>query len=280
MRQDVITMKLQNKKMVSAKKPKVKQPKPKQKKERQSTKKKIDFSFLNLNKNKKKNPKEVTTNTSEIPFFQRIYFQLISSFMLIFVCIIMLGVSSYSKSSSGITSTYENSAGQTMKMMVDYLDLAFNNVQSNYMPYISEQELKYYFAGLYLTDNIKQNTTFNSFKSQFGKTVTSDPLVSNFYFLSDTVDSITTSQATEKDLYSRYLATEAGTIAKSDKYKFFWVGNQPEVDEALKTSSDKYGVRLVRHLPESSTFMLVDIKRDVITNTLSSLDAGEGSVVA
>lgn len=268
-------MKLHNPKVASPKKPKTKQPKPKPQKDRQSIKKKTNVSFGN----KKKEPKAANTKSSEIPFFQRIYFHLISSFMLIIVCIIMLGVSSYTKSSNGITSTYENSAGQTMKMMVDYLDLAFNNVQSNYMPYMNEQELKYYFAGLYQTDNIKQTTTFNSFKSLFNKTVTSDPLVSNYYFLSDKVDSITTSQATGKDLYTRYSETEAGTIAKADKYKFFWFGNQPEVDEALNTSSEKYGVRLVRQLPESSTFMIVDVKRDVITNTLSSLDAGEGSVV-
>ncbi|MBQ4531163.1 MAG: methyl-accepting chemotaxis protein [Lachnospiraceae bacterium] len=269
-------MKLQNKKMASTRKPKPKQPKPKPQKERQSTKKKFGMSFGKRVKKSELSLKK----TSEIPFFQRIYFQLISSFMVIIICIIMLGVSSYMKSSSAITSTYENSAGQTMKMMVDYLDLAFNNVQSNYMPYMNEQELKYYFAGLYLTDSIKQTTTFNSFKSLFGKTVTSDPLVSNYYFLSDKVDSITTSQTLEKNLYTLYSETESGTIAKADKYKFFWFGTQPEIDEALNTSSDKYGVRLVRQLPESSTFMIVDVKRDVITNTLSSLDAGEGSVVA
>lgn len=237
----------------------------------------------NINFSSKKD-KQKTSNTSrqklaEIPFFQRIHSQLIAAFMLTVICIIILGVSSYTKSSNSITETYENSAGQTMKMMVQYLDLALNNVQSNYMTYLNNQELSYYFKGMYANDNIKQTTTYNSFKGSFGKTVTSDPLVSNIYFLSNNVDSITSSQSTEKELYSAYTATDSGAKVKENKYAFFWFGNQPEIDDALNTSSDKYGVRLARHFADSNTIMLVDIRRDVITNTLASLDAGDGSVV-
>lgn len=245
------------------------------------------MSRLNMNKlkgkpkkaSKDKQAKVSKRQSAEIPFFQRIHFQLIAAFMLTVICIVFLGVSSYTKSSSSITSTYENSAGQTMKMMVQYLDLALNNVQSNYMTYLNEQELTYYFKGFYADDNIKQTTIYNSYKGSFGKTITSDPLVSNIYFISNNVDSITTSQASAKELYSAYIATDSGAKVKENKYAFFWFGNQPEIDSELNTSSDKYGVRLARHFSDSNTIMLVDIKRDVITNTLSSLDAGEGSIV-
>ena len=229
-----------------------------------------------MSKRKINTPRHKST---EIPFFQRIHSQLIAAFMLTVVCIVILGVSSYNKSSNSITSTYENSASQTMKMMVQYLDLALSNVQSNYMTYLSESELSYYFNGIYATDNIKQATTYNTYKRLFDTTTTSDPLVSNIYFLSANVDSITTSQATSKDLYADFIATDSGAKVKENKYAFFWFGNQPEIDSELNTSSDKYGVRLARHFTNSNTIMIVDIKRDVITNTLSSLDAGEGSIV-
>lgn len=230
---------------------------------------------------KVKQPKSNTSKlkSAEIPFFQRIHFQLISAFMLTVICIIILGVSSYSKSSNSITDTYENSASQTMKMMAQYLDLALNNVQTNYMSYLNDNELTYYFNGIYATDNIKQTTTINSYKNLLSSAVTSDPLISNIYFLSGNVDSITTSQATSKDLYADYIATDSGAKVKENKYTFFWFGNQPEIDSELNTSSDKYGVRLARHFATSNTIMIIDIRRDVITNTLSSLDAGEGSVV-
>lgn len=218
--------------------------------------------------------------STEIPFFQRIHSQLIAAFMLTVVCIVILGVSSYNKSSTSITSTYENSASQTMKMMVQYLDLALGNVQSNYMTYLNEQELSYYFQGIYASDNIKQTTIYNSYKGSFDRTITSDPLVSNIYFLSGIADSITTSQANDENLYASYIATESGAQVKENKYTFYWFGNQPEIDNELNTSSDKYGVRLARHFTTSNTIMLVDIKRDVITNTLSSLEAGDESVTA
>lgn len=236
-------------------------------------------SFSRTFLKKKKLSQTSKQQMAEIPFYQRIKIKLIAAFMVIVICIIILGVSSYSKSSSSITNTYEESAGQTMKMMVEYLDLAFTNIQSNYKPYLNTQELEYYFKGLYLSDNIKQSTTFNSYKTQFGKTVTTDPLVSNFYLISDTVDSITTTQSTVDNLYSLYIATEDGAQVKEDKYSFYWFGNQPELDDALNTSSDKYGIRLARHFQGSNTILLVDVRRDIIVNTLSSLDAGEDSVV-
>lgn len=215
----------------------------------------------------------------EIPIHQRIKTKLIGSFAVTIVCIIFLGVMSYSRSSQGITSNYEESAGQTMQMIVQYLDLAFNNVQTNYKPYMNTQDLDYYFKGMYAKDNAKQTTTYNSYKGTFNKLVTSDPLVSNFYMISDNVDSFTTSQAQEKKLYSAYTKQDYGKEVASNQYTFFWYGAQPEVDKALNTTSDKYGIRLVRHLQGSKTIMIVDIKKEVLLESLSSLNAGEDSVV-
>lgn len=248
-------------------------PQPPKQKRKKKTSTKGTFSL-------KKHDNTPKIKLTEIPFYQRIKTKLIASFMLIILCIIILGVSSYSKSSNGITSTYEESAGQTMKMMVEYLDLAFDNIQSNYQPYLAASDLDYYVKGLLKTDNMRQTTTYNSYKSELGKLVTADPLVSNFYLISDIVDSITTSQTTTKELYSLYTATEAGAEAKSNMYAYYWFGSQPDLDEALNTSSKNYAVRLVRHYPGASAYMIVDVKRDVVINTLSSLDAGEGSIVA
>ena len=233
----------------------------------------------------KKSKKQSTSKIqmSEIPIYQRIKTKLIASFMLLIVCIVILGASSYTKSAKGITSNYEESAGQTMQMIVQYLDLVFNNVKTTYQPYMSnskEFEFDYYFKGVYLSDNIKHTTTYNSIKQQISKLVTADPLVSNFYQISDTVTSLTTTQSNTEKLYSLYIATPEGAEAKTNRYVYYWLGVQPELDEALKTPSNSYAVRLVRHFQGSNTLMLVDIKRSVVVDTLSSLDAGEGSVVA
>ena len=215
----------------------------------------------------------------EIPLFLRIKTKLIASFGVTIFCIIFLGVMSYSRSSQGITSNYEESAGQTMEMIVQYLDLAFNNVQSNYKPYLNTQDLDYYFKGMYAKDNAKQTTTYNAYKASFNKMVTSDPLVSNFYLIADSVESFSTSLSQEKKLYSIYTEQDYGKEVAANPYTFFWYGIQPEVDSALNTSSEKYGIRLARHLQGSKTIMIVDIKREVLLESLSSLNAGEDSVV-
>lgn len=105
--------------------------------------------------------------------------------------------------------------------------------------------------------------------------VTTDALVSNVYFITDTQVPITTSQTKEEGLYSAYTATEQGQMALVDTFKLILVSNQCDVDDKLMTDSSKYGARLVCSFNGIKALMIVDIKRDVIESTLSSLDAGE-----
>lgn len=74
--------------------------------------------------------------------------------------------------------------------------------------------------------------------------------------------------------------TPQGKIVKDDQYNFHFFGNKSEIDESLGIKSQSYGGRLVRYESNANFVMLIDISKDVIINTLQSIDGGKGSYVA
>ena len=214
-----------------------------------------------------------------IPFWRRIRFKLITSFLIPVLFIVILGVVSYQKASTQIIASYETSADQTMDMINQYLTLVFDTVQSNYKSYLSEDSLLQFFKGLMDGDNVKHAYTPKEYRDKFSHAVTTDALISNIYFLSDTQQSITTSQASEEKLLTSYTQTPQGEMVKNNQYKFYLFGNQCTVDGQLRTDDSKYGARLARYVNSAGAIMIIDIDRHVIEDALSSLDAGDGSVV-
>ncbi len=218
------------------------------------------------------------TSKNPIPFFKRIRFKLIAAFMIPVFFIIILGWVSYNKASKQIVSSYEVSANQTMDMMNQYLTLAFDTVQSGYKEYINDSELQKFFKGL-LDGTDEHGALPGQYMDDLSHKVTTDALISNIYFISDTQVPITTSQTKAEKLYSAYAATAPGQMAVNDTFKFFLFGNQCDVDEQLATDSSKYGARIVRSFNGIKALMIIDIKKSVVDDTLSSLDAGDGSIV-
>ena len=216
---------------------------------------------------------------NKIPVWRRIRFKLICSFLIPVVFIIALGVVSYQKATTQIIATYEESVEQTMSMMNQYLSLAFDTVQSNYKGYLSDEELQMYFKGLYDDQKEKLVSIPNTYKTTFNGDVTADALVSNVYMISDKKAPLTTSNTKEEKLMSTFIASTEGQLMAGDRYHYYLFGNQCEIDDKLKTSPDKYAARLVRYFSNEPAIMIIDIDKRIIENTLSSLDAGEGSMV-
>lgn len=226
---------------------------------------------------KQKAPVSKTKNP--IPIWRRIWVKLIFSFLIPIVFIVILGTVSYQKATTQIISTYEASVDQTMDMMNEYLSLAFDTVQSTYKNYVNNEELQKFYNGIYVNDAEMSFNIPATYDDTFIKAVTTDALIANVYTLSDNQKSIATTKSTEDKLLSAFVESTQGQIASADKFKYYIFGNQCSADEKLNTDSSKYGVRLVRYFSNAPALLVVDIKRNVIDETLSCLNGGEGSIV-
>lgn len=216
---------------------------------------------------------------NQIPIWQRIRCKLIGAFLIPVIFIIALGVVSYQKATTQIVNTYEESVEQTMSMMNQYLTLAFDTVQSGYKAYLNDNDLQKYFKGLYDNDSSMSYSVQTTYQDTFISSVTADALISNIYMICNDRKGIVTSGTKEENLLSAFLETEQGQMIGEERYQYFLFGNQCSLDEKLNTNSEKYGARLVRYFSNAPAIMVIDISRSVIEGTLSSLDAGDGSIV-
>ena len=224
--------------------------------------------------------KKTKQSKANIPVYRQLRFKLIFFFMIPVLCIIVLGVVSYQKAANGIISQYETSAYQTMHMMNEYLQLSIDTVRSSYKGYLNTDDLTKYFQGLYDSDTAARTNLNKSYVTELNSNVNGDSLISNIYIISDSVPSITTTQAAAENLYSIYTATPEGALPGGDRYNYYLFGNQSAADETLGTDTSKYSLRLVRGFSNSKTLMIIDISKDAVIDALSSFDAGEGSYIA
>ncbi len=249
--------------------------------------KKVKVKTIKTKEPKIKTPKVPKAKKSETTkkkgsFFQNIRFKLTLCFLLPVCFLIVLGLFSTTMAENAITSNYENTSLQTMDSMNQYISMAVGNVQSTYKGFLSEEEINYYFKGIYDTDSITKATVQNDYYVKFTSNVMTAEQLASIYFISDNQPSIVTTMSTETQdvqLYSAYVATPQGQMVKDDKYGFYLFGNQCDADEALMTDSSKYSLRLARHMTGSSTIMMIDLKYNVVQDTLATMDCGEGSYV-
>ena len=255
-------------KPVKEKQPKEKQPKGKQPKAPKDAK-------------AKKAPKEPKVKEPKlgVALHKSILTKLVLSFFLPVVCIIVLGVISYNKASDAIVESYEENVDQTVTMISEYMALVVDTVQANYKQYSADEDMAFYFNGYHDTDlenaNYHKETT-----TTFQGKATTDPLIADFYFLNDTMESIVTNKINVEAPYTEYLATSEGALVAEDKITYFLFGNISTLDEKLGTSNNIYGLRFARKMTNVAAVMLVDIKKSVLQEALATLDPGEGGYVA
>ncbi len=217
-------------------------------------------------------------NIKKVRWYQRIQIKMMAAFIIPVIFIIVLGTSSYTKAYKGIVSSYEDSMTQTMDMTTQYLGLVIDTVQSTYKEYTNVDELNQYFKNM--IGESEAIALSRRYISELKQKTTTDSTVCNIYLLSDNVSSLTTTDSDTENLYSAYLATENGAQAKADIYSYFLFGNVSDSDEAMATSSDNYGLRLVRHMNGYNAYLILDIDKKVVTEAVSSLNVGEGTLAA
>lgn len=212
-----------------------------------------------------------------IPFYLQLRTKLIASFMVPVLCIIVLGVVSYRQASGAIISNYESSVHETMGMINQYIALSIDTVRSDYDLYLHNVNLSRYFNGE-LDDN-EGNTLAATYTKEIGRNVSNNTSVSNLYFISDGRASIATTTISSSAVYSAYLETPEGALVGANRNAYYLFGNLSDVDAALGTDSSQYSLRIAQHM-SSDSIMLIDFTQDIITESLSSLYAGEGSYAA
>lgn len=215
---------------------------------------------------------------STIPVYRKLRTKLIASFLIPVVCIIVLGTVSYKQASKAIIANYENSVNETMNMTNQYLTLAIDTVRSNYKSYLSDDDLSKYFKGL--MDSSEGKGLALTYMKEISRDVNTNDLICDISFISDTLTPISSSALTTSTPYTAYADTPEGALVVENRSSYYLFGNQSDANTALGTDSSEYSLRLAKHLTNGKAIMLIDFRLNLVTDTLSALDAGEGSYAA
>lgn len=216
--------------------------------------------------------------TNSVPVYRKLRTKLIGAFLIPVLCIILLGVVSYRQASNAVISSYETSAQQTMLMANQYITLVINTLRSSYKSYLSDKDLTTYFKGL--MDSAEGQTFVRTFEKTVSREINTNTLLSNLYFISDTVPSIASTSPTEEALYTAYTQTPEGAQVADKRSAYYLFGNLSDADYALGMNSVNYALRIAKYMDGCKSIMLIDIDKEIICNSLATMDMGKDSYVA
>lgn len=136
---------------------------------------------------------------------RRLTTKLMVGFMVLITFIVTLGIVSYRCASNVIIKSYEESAGQTVKMMNDYISYILNKEQTVYSWLLSDNDLVNYLNGFLSNDNANRNIIKSRNMEKLADAKVSDTVLKDIYLLTDASESLTTTIADEERLYSKYI---------------------------------------------------------------------------
>lgn len=217
----------------------------------------------------------------KVKWYHGIQLKLYSLIVIPILFLVILGMVSYSKASSGIKNTYVESVSSSIELTTSYYDFVFGTIKTDYNALFVDSKLRNYVNGGYSElSTVEGMSYYNEKYKEFNYDVTDNKFLNNVYLLTDAAASITTTNSGEDNLYSVLLKTEQGKLASQDNTKYYYFGTIPEVDEALHTSQDQYAIRIIRQVPKAEGCLVLDLSRAQMQEILGQLEVGDGCISA
>lgn len=241
---------------------------------RQDIKKKKEY----VRQKEKKIKENIPKNT--VPSHKSIKTKLIMTVMLPVAAIIILGICSYSKASSGIISSYKNSSLQALEVSSEYFAFVFQSIQNDFIDVLGTTDIESYASGELDPFITKRDSVYTEYYKTFNTELTGDRFMKSIYILVDGNVPIATEMISDTDTYSVLAQSEKAQAAIDDSANYYWVGTMPELDDKLHTNSSAYVLRMFHKYKNANAMLVVDLKRTTIIDILNGLYLGEGSTLA
>lgn len=118
------------------------------------------------------------------------------------------------------------------------------------------------------------------YSKEMKRDANTNTLVSDIFIISDRVVSLTSSAPTTSTLLTAYIESEQGAQVNDQRTSYHLFGSLCDADEALGTHKLNYSLRIAKYMDNNKAILLIDLDRDTLIDTLSSLSAGDGSFTA
>ncbi|HWT26944.1 MAG TPA: hypothetical protein VN131_03320, partial [Mobilitalea sp.] len=250
--------------------------------------KKIKQVDKDLNNEKDKNRNEKYHNINAKGVFKRlnsIRSKLIFAFLVPVIFIIVLGVVSYTKSSKGLTQSYESSSLSTLSYMTKYLDFCLGTVSQDVDNISDNEVLVNYYSGVYKNDPNEETKRFQEMKSTISSQIYSLTYINNMYVFSNYGKGFSGNNLdTSKLNMDSFTAKGEGALPKKNGVDGMWVGKHPYLDELSGTDASGYALSYIRNVYDifenPISCIVVNISYKYIMSTIAESGLPKGGAIA
>ncbi|HEX3078554.1 MAG TPA: cache and HAMP domain-containing protein [Lachnospiraceae bacterium] len=206
--------------------------------------------------------------------------KLMLAFSVPIILMIVLSILSYNKASDSVMSKYEESIYSTVRAMTQYFNLMCSNIESRATEQLGNESLTQYY-GKYFRKSTTESMPYYRVASTSVQTMkASTNYISDFYVFAENGNPITSSTGIiPKEAYSEFMRAD-GSILRDSKVKLAWLGDHKYLDGILDTKQDSYGIYLAKKFMKGNGLLVIDIKRNSITDLFDSMNLGKESITA
>ena len=258
----------------------------KQKKEKESTKTEMKENKKSGKKGKQKEEKKVQEagkDSGKVLFANSIKAKLLLAILVPVCFIVFLGITSYSKAAGSLNSSYKESSETSISMTSEYLYFIVNTVRAEYNQYINNAEIDEYVSGKMNGLN-SEKRRYDTYQGEFRSNISGTSFLTGVHLISDNAPSIFTPIGNKYEdsafVFSEIASIQAGQLADSDTSRYFLVGKIESLDEKAQVLETDYSFRMIRRMPSSEGYLIVDLDNELVLDLLTKLEAGEGSYAA
>ena len=235
-----------------------------------------------------KTPKSDTAKKEKkkLNFDINIKLQLLFGFAIPVIFVILVGVISYNKAEEGMIANYEIATQNTIDTEMEYLDFGFSLIRGDISQLKLDSELQSLVGGTYKLDKAKASSVINKTSSNILIKQTLNGFINNIYIVPKSdQEVITTSKKStangyhEYGYYEEWSKTEEGKAIIEAK-NTTWISDHSEMDKLTELNPEEYVLSYMTVFPNKAAVLVVDINKEKVKETLSSIDTTEGAIIA
>lgn len=206
--------------------------------------------------------------------------KIILCFLVPVIFMIIIGACAYQKSVSGMSDKFCETAGQTISMAADYVDMVCSFIESEGMKYAYDGDLTDYFYGMYENDARGRSNLMTTIKTQATTSRNTNPFLSDIHIVTKSgISMITTSGSAYGGMDLDGIFAEYKESVAKDKGIERWIDDHTVLDEALDLKKDSYIMAYQILSQKGNACVVVDMKPSSILELIESIDLGEGSMI-
>lgn len=220
--------------------------------------------------------------------------KLVLAFAIPVVLILILGISSYQKASKTIITNAEVSTTNTIYSKGTYLALGFEGVSQSSLELITMKEMDLYYNLKKLDENhltIEQSKAKAAILARMWNMQSINKFIYNIYLFGEVGSGLSTTslKSLKPVYYNQFLETEVGKAINSSSETTGWINNDQFFEDIMaeeaiasqKSNISDYAITMWRKTANATnSYVIIDIKQQVIDEAVAELNFGKKSLTA